>query len=40
VNDDSILQLKLYKVVDLQNDEHAFDIWSLHEEEIGLDKVK
>ena len=40
LNDDANLQLKLDKVVDLQDVEHAFDIWSLHEQEIGLDKVK
>ena len=40
MNDDANLQLKLDKVVDLQDVEHAFDICSLHEQEIGLDKVK
>ena len=40
LNDDANLQLKLDKVVYLQDVEHALDIWSLHEQEIGLDKVK
>ena len=40
MNDYAILQQKLDKVVDLQDVEHAFDIQSLQEQEIGLDKVK
>ena len=40
MNNDTNLQLKLDKVVDLEDVEHAFDSWSLHEQEIGLDKVK